>query len=309
MESALPFLMGPLVFAALYCGIPLSGTPRGRGGARVTVRSIAGRVAESLPERLGSSERIGRLAALLPSLPFVRGKGLEACGRRELIGLLLLGAVESSVLGGVLSLSPFGALVGAAAPFAALSVLEARERRSRARRVETAMPEAFTALAMSLGSGHSLAQGMRFVGSHAEEPIRSEFLQVSYAATCGIPVTEALDEMLSRFDAPGLDLVALALTVSRRTGAPLKELLGEAANMVGERIELRRLLDVKTSQARMSARMVAAMPCAMVAILSLLSSDFRQGLATVTGAVSVAIALVLNALAWTIIRRIMRVEL
>lgn len=50
--------------------------------------------------------------------------------------------------------------------------------------------------------------------------------------------------------------------------------------MVGERIELKRRLDVKTSQARMSAHMVAAMPTGMCAVLALLSADFRRGLAT-----------------------------
>lgn len=48
--------------------------------------------------------------------------------------------------------------------------------------------------------------------------------------------------------------------------------------MVGERIELKRRLDVKTSQARMSAHMVAAMPAGMCAVLALLSADFRRGL-------------------------------
>ena len=79
--------------------------------------------------------------------------------------------------------------------------------------------------------------------------------------------------------------------------------------MVGDRIELRRRLDVKTSQARMSAHMVALMPVAMIGILTLLSPDFRHGLTTAAGAVSIAIALVLNAVAWTVIKNIMEVEL
>lgn len=171
------------------------------------------------------------------------------------------------------------------------------------------MPEAFAALAIALGSGHSLAQGMRFVGSHAQEPVKTEFLRVSFAIECGIPAASALDELLERMPAPGLGLVSLALKVSQRTGAPLRDLLAEAADMVGERIELARRLDVKTSQARMSARLVALMPAAMVALLTLLSADFRAGLSTPVGVGSVVVAFGLNMLAWGIIRRLMEVDI
>ena len=148
-----------------------------------------------------------------------------------------------------------------------------------------------------------------FVGAHAQEPVHTEFLRVAAAIDCGISATDALDDLLVRIDAPGLSLVTLALKVSQRTGAPLADLLSEASSMVGERIELKRRLDVKTSQARMSAHMVAAMPAGMCAVLALLSADFRRGLATPAGVGAVVLGLALNAVALVVIRRIMRVEL
>lgn len=79
--------------------------------------------------------------------------------------------------------------------------------------------------------------------------------------------------------------------------------------MVSERIKLRRQLDVKTSQARMSAHLVAAMPIAMAAVLALLSSDYREGMTTAIGAISIMAALLLNGVALIIIRKIMDVAL
>lgn len=226
-----------------------------------------------------------------------------------LLGVLTLACLAGGVLGAVVSLSPFGVVIGLIAPPVVLLLLAARRRKNESRELEQAMPEAFGSLAVSLGSGHSLPQAMRYVGAHSREPIKSEFMRVSFAISCGVPAYEALDAMLTRLQAPGLELVVLALKVSQRTGAPLKDLLAEAAAMVGDRIELRRRLDVKTSQARMSARMVAAMPIALSVALSLLSSDFRAGLATVAGAASLGIAFALNAVAWVFIRKIMDVSL
>lgn len=168
------------------------------------------------------------------------------------------------------------------------------------------MVEAFGALAASMASGLSLAQAMRYVGSHAQEPVRTEFLRAEAQVACGAGMTEALDELVERLHAPGLDFVTLALKVSRRTGAPLSDVLGEAARLVRERVELRRKLDVRTAQVRMSARLVAGMPVAMVAFLAAASSDFREGVATVPGAASIAVALLLDGIAWSIIRVVMR---
>ena len=221
--------------------------------------------------------------------------------------VLLMGV--GSVVGGVASLAVPGALIGAGAPVIALAVAGGRAKKATARDVERAMPEAFGALSIALGSGHSLAQAMRYVGVHSREPVRSEFMRVGFAIDCGFSATEALDGLITRLSAPGLDMVALALKVSQRTGAPLKDLLEEAARLVGDRIELQRTLDVKTAQARMSARLVAGMPVAMIVFLTLLSSDFRKGVATVSGAFCVLVALGLNAVAWLVIRKIMKVEL
>lgn len=183
-----------------------------------------------------------------------------------------------------------------------------RVERERAR-IEQGMPEAFAALAISLGSGLSLEQAMRYVGSRAQEPIRSEFLRVSALMACGVAAASALDEMLARLHAPGLRLVALALKVSQRTGAPLAQLLVEASELVGQRLELTRQLDVKTAQVRMSARLVASMPLVMIAFLTLTSSDFRAGIAAPVGAGALVLALTMNMLAWKIMRSLMQVGL
>lgn len=272
----------------------LGGALRGTGVDAGPI-SVAARELGDLVDHAAASGRGGTLVRVVD--------GADA------LGLLALVVGCGGVLGAVASLSALGAFVGAVVPVAMLAVRAAARARDKGRRVEAAMADAFGALAVALGSGHSLGQAMRFVGGHAPEPVRTEFMRVSFCIDCGVPVSEALDAMLARLPAPGLDLVALALKVSQRTGAPLAGLLSDAAGLVRVRLELKRMLDVKTSQARMSARMVAGMPVAMIAVLTVLSEDFRHGIAMPAGAASIAISLTLNAIAWMIIGRIMKVEL
>lgn len=308
MEVAVPLVVGGLAgfSVATACGAE----PRvPQVPPAELARQALETVAEKLPRELVENDPLKKIARSWASLAPARRLGLaieDASGR---LAFLLLSSGVCCVLLTMVSLSPLGFALGLVAPFAVGAARDGFESRREQHDAEEAMPEAFTALSMSLASGHSLAQGMRFVGAHAQEPVHTEFLRVAAAIDCGISATDALDDLLVRIDAPGLSLVTLALKVSQRTGAPLADLLSEASSMVGERIELKRRLDVKTSQARMSAHMVSAMPTGMCAVLALLSADFRRGLATPAGAGAVVLGLALNAVALVVIRRIMRVEL
>ena len=308
MEIAVPLVVGGLagLSVATACGAEPC-VPRVPPAelARHALESVA----EKLPRELVENDLLKQIARSWVSL--IPGHRLSLVIEDEAARLacLLLSSGVCCVALAVISLSPVGCVLGLVAPFGVGAARDTFDRRREQRDVEEAMPEAFTALSMSLASGHSLAQGMRFVGAHAQVPVHTEFLQVAAAIDCGVSAIDALDDSLARLDAPGLSLVALALKVSQRTGAPLANLLSEASSMVGERIELKRRLDVKTSQARMSAHMVSAMPAGMCAVLALLSADFRRGLATPAGAGAVVLGLALNAVALVVIRRIMRVEL
>lgn len=306
--------------AGALCGLSSWFALRWADGARVRMAAARGSGARAAVR--GAAAALGPLLmaavppaaadAALRELSLLKLPGAGRAGRLDrdaAVGLVALVSLASGLTGAVIAGFLAGAVAGALLPPALIAARASARERAERKKVEEAMPEAFGALAVSLGSGLSLAQAMRYVGDHAEEPVRTEFTRVSFSIACGIPAAEALADMIGRLRAPGLELVTLALSVSQRTGAPLKGLLADAAKLVDERIGLARKLDVKTAQARMSARLVAGMPVAMIVFLSLLSSDFRTGVATAPGALSVALALCMNAAAWLIIRRIMRVRL
>ena len=311
MEVVLPCLIGLLCFCALWMG---TGAVLERGAGSLQGDAIGDRMAlvETLRTLWPVEKLIGTRAvrAAADALAIVAYRGRRPFEHITLADrgiLVLVASCASGALGIVISSSVLGSALSLL-PAVSLCAIGRSHARGRARELETAMPEAFGSLAISLGTGYSLPQAMRFVGARSREPVRSEFMRVSFAVDCGESAPQALDAMLGRLRAPGLELVVLALKVSQRTGAPLGELLSEAADLCRERLELKRALDVKTSQARMSARMVAVMPVAMIGLLALLSSDFRSGLVTPVGAVSIAVALVLNALAWMVIGKIMDIE-
>lgn len=294
------------------CSAALALGAAGGGGAaapgRATVLETEALVARAaaIPAvaRLARDGRVRALAALArPALP----KRLRALGDAELVVCLAAALGAAALAGFAVTGSPVGC-AGAAGALAVLAVRRARRARQAARAALCAqMPEVFQTLAVALGSGRSVPQALRYVGESASEPVGGAFSRAAFSLDCGVPLQQVLDELEGSLRAPGLDLVVPALGVSQRTGAPLKELLEEAASIVAERLDLERKLEVKTSQARMSAQVVAAMPLVMIAFLGCFSADFRAGAATPVGVGAIASALALDALAWWIIGRIMAV--
>ncbi|MBE6468672.1 MAG: type II secretion protein F [Coriobacteriaceae bacterium] len=313
MEEIMPGCIGTLVALCVATALPEGAAlMRAPGTPWEALTCASAAVGSVLVERCGIAPDLGAAGSVTNALrswdPGGAVTRLAPDGSARL-GLFAI-VVTASTLAGTLL---FGAPLGSAVGLAAVPIVLAAGARSvgnrRARELEEAMPGSFKALAIALGSGCSLAQAMRFVGTHAREPVKTEFMRVGLSIDCGVPASEALDSLLERLRAPGLDMVALALKVSRRTGAPLGDLLVQASDLVGLRMQLKRQLDVKTAQARMSARMVAGMPVALIGALSLLSADFRTGIMRPAGAASIAVALALNAIAWMLISRIMKVRI
>lgn len=217
-------------------------------------------------------------------------------------GVPALGAT----LGFIVSLSAVGIPIGAAGGVALCASWCAKRTKARAKQIASQVPAVFRSLSGALASGKTLAQAVSYVGASGSGTLYREFGRVAMRISCGSSATEALADLPERIEAPGVNLMVMALGVSARTGAPLQELFGRAARMVERRFELERELSSKTAQVRLSARIVSGLPVGLVAALALLSPDYREGLSTQVGTGCVAMAALLDICALIIIRRLMK---
>lgn len=219
-----------------------------------------------------------------------------------LLAAIGLGALGTAVL--------FGSVVSGLAVGVVSAVLvplrDSKRRATRARELTREMPSVFRTLSVAMGSGQTLAQAVEYVGSHEQGPAAEVFTRLSLRLRCGMSTEAALAKLSEELEAPGVELLATALVISHRTGAPLRELLVRSARLVERQGEFERLLAVKTAQARLSVKIVCALPCVMVVLLALISPDFQRGLLTLTGMASVVLALGMDAMALLIIRRLVR---
>lgn len=300
------------VCAAFATGLLVDAVGRLRPG-RVSVKRDL-RVAQRLlavAELLGHG-RAGRAVFGLPGAAILAEKlrGLLAAhgiaatpqGTLAVLCMVSLAAcltgmlVSTSLLGGAVGLAAIGALVSAA--------LGSQTRKDR-NALAAQMPDALRSLSGALGAGKSLSQAIEHVGRTLGEPMGPQFLQASFEIASGRSVEEAVEGLCQRIDAPGIALLGTALQISQRTGSSLNDLFAQTAQMASDSVALRRELEVKTSQVRLSAKVVAAMPVVLCGALTLLSSDYRAGLSLQAGKTCLVVAALLDLSALLLVRRVM----
>lgn len=118
-------------------------------------------VAEKLPRELVENDLLKKIARSWASLAPAHRLGLVIEDASGCLAFLLLSSGVCCVLLTMVSLSPLGFALGLVAPFAVGAARDGFESRREQHDAEEAMPEAFTALSMSLastfaGPGHAL---------------------------------------------------------------------------------------------------------------------------------------------------------
>lgn len=176
------------------------------------------------------------------------------------------------------------------------------------RRRRAAMPEVFRSFSVALSSGKSLSQAVRYVAEKCPVVLQEQFSKASYLVEMGSPLDDVLADITHDKKLPGGELLGFALTVSKQTGCPLSSLFEQASQSVEKSHDLERELFVKTSQARLSAKIVAGLPLALLIGITLLSADFRSGLATPLGMGCALVGITIDFVGLIIVRTLLNVE-
>ncbi len=206
----------------------------------------------------------------------------------------------------VLSKSVIGMLIGIGLTCSLLYFKGVRLRQSEHKKVIRQLPDTFREMGMMLASGKTLMQACSYVAEHAEGVVAQSFGACAISMQLGENREQALKTLTSTLNVESLKLVTCSIEVSQLTGAPLQDLLYKAAILLEDQEQISEYINVKTAQTQASVKVVVLLPIIIVVGLAFLSPEFREGLMSKTGLISLVIAALLDATAITIIRKLMR---
>ena len=256
--------------------------------ARVRVGEVGGLLRSDVPISILRDERVSDFKTLNELLSgrnvtVQLEKQLAHAGSRQKPGEFVLFTLLSAMIGLTIVQYLVGGVVNfvGAFFFAFIPWLLLRRRQEKRRQqFEIAFPDALDLMTNALRAGYSLQAAMEFVGRESPAPLRAEFLRFYDEQRLGVDVRTALLAMQERIGTEEARLFVTSLILQRETGGNLVELLSNISNLIRERLKFQANLETLTAEPKMSARVLAAMPFVMFAVIYTINREYMQPLFT-----------------------------
>src|SRR6266404_4685035 len=221
---------------------------------------------------------------------------------------LLLAAV-GGVITGTLLRSGFLGLIAAAIcltlPYFRLSI----QRRRRLEKIEEQLPDAIDVIKRALRAGHPFNAAIKLVADDMHQPIAKEFETMFSDLNYGSDVRRALLGLLERVPSVTIMALVTSVLVQRETGGNLAEILDQIGKVVRGRFRFERKVRTLAAEGKMSAWVLAMVPLALVAMLSISSPTYLPVLLTnPVGHKMLYVAGILGVIGVLWIRKIIRIE-
>jgi len=158
---------------------------------------------------------------------------------------------------------------------ALLPVLVLRTMRSRrVKRFGVQLPEALELITRGLKAGHPVPVAISMVSREMPDPIGSEFGVISDEVTYGSDLVSALNSLFDRVGQEDLPLFVTAVSIQTSSGGNLREILDGLSTTIRERGKLRRKVRAISTEGRMSAYILTAVPALLFAAITVLMPQF-----------------------------------
>ena len=267
--------------------------------------------------RTGARSRAanGLFNGMLPRLDLMRWleqymwqAGMYQGGSRALT--LMLGLLAVSSIGGTLLTGDLFISIGVGLAFGVTPLIYIRFKRARRLKAFLAqLPYALDLIKSSLEAGHTLQRGMQVVEQEFTDPLGGEFRTVVEETRLGLPISQALAEMLARVPEDDLRLFVVAVKVQSAVGSSLAQIVARLSDIVRTRQRLFSQIRALTAQSRMSGMVVGLLPVVVLLMFSIVQPDYAQMLFfDHTGRLILKTAAALDFGAFILIRRILRVR-
>jgi tight adherence protein B len=225
---------------------------------------------------------LARLNELLESYQFARNlhrRILQASSSTTVAALL--GASLGLSLGGYAISWLFAPLLVLDLPCAiALGLLPygilSFKRTRRINAFNAVLAECIDMLGRALRAGHSVAGAMEMLAQNAQEPAASEFGEMFKQMNLGLPMRDALMQLLERVPSSDLRVLVTAILVQRDTGGNLVEILDRTVFVIRERLRIQGEIQVQTAQGRLTGWILSSLPLVMLMLLNLLNPGYSS---------------------------------
>jgi tight adherence protein B len=254
-------------------------------------------------ERAVLKTRAGSQLALL-----VEQSGVQTTPGAVLVwsfGLASVAALLTALFVPYLIVVPFAALLGGFLPFAWLRW----KRNSRLKKFEEQFPDALDVLSRAVRAGHAFQAALGMAADELPWPVGPELKKAFDQQNFGLPLRDALGQLADRVPILDVRFFVTAVLIQRDTGGNLAEILDNLAAVVRERFKIQRQVRVHTAHGRFTGYVLLGLPPFLAVALTMIDPDHMTPLFHERmGQMMLAGVLVMQAVGYVWIRRVMKIE-
>jgi tight adherence protein B len=145
--------------------------------------------------------------------------------------------------------------------------LQNREQR----RFEEAFPDALSMLASAVSSGESITHAIIYVGKTLEGEVGKEFKKMGERLQVGESVDSVFRKSIQRFPYPAFYFFVITLRANMQRGGQLKQVINRLNRLMFDSRSIEKKKMAMTSEARMSAKIVSAIPIGFMFFMQFIS--------------------------------------
>lgn len=135
-------------------------------------------------------------------------------------------------------------------------------------------PDALDAIARSVRSGFPLSVALQMLAENAEEPVSTEFRQVTDEIALGRNLSQAMSRLAIRINEPDIRFFVVVLTIQQETGGNLSETVGNLSGIIRKRKQLRYRIKALTSEGKATGLILGALPLVVIAALKFIRPEY-----------------------------------
>ena len=147
------------------------------------------------------------------------------------------------------------------------------KRSRRFSKFEQNLPEASDMIVNALRAGHSLVSALGLVAQEAPDPVGTEFRICFEEQNYGLELRTAMANLVTRVPLQDLRLMVAAILIQKESGGNLAEVLDKTAHVIRERFRLRREVQTRTAQGRMTGWILTFLPMVLGFALYMIAPD------------------------------------
>jgi tight adherence protein B len=151
-------------------------------------------------------------------------------------------------------------------------------RNRRFHKFESLFPEALDLLTRAIKAGHAFNTGVEMIAQEMPNPIGKEFRIMFDEQNYGLPLKQALFNMLERMPLLDLKFFVTAILMQKETGGNLAEILTNLSHLIRERFKIQGEIRTYSAQGRLTGYILTAVPLGMLLVISLLNWNYIKPL-------------------------------